>query len=117
MNVCQHIGRQRLRLSRGTLADRSRLHFLILVDEQRCVSIELVRDIEQMLDGLVRRHARQQHAPDAQVSLGTVLFGNEGIRCLLDPIVKEFVGVLATEDEPCVDGFPECRVISSSVIR
>jgi len=37
--------------------------------------IELVRDIEQMLGELVRRHAWQQHTADAQVDFGSVLLG------------------------------------------
>jgi len=37
----------------------------------------LVRDIEQMLGEPVRRQARQQRPADAQVDLGTALFGNQ----------------------------------------
>jgi hypothetical protein len=36
----------------------------------------VVRDIEQVLGEIVRRHARQQRAADAQVDLGPLLFGN-----------------------------------------
>jgi hypothetical protein len=63
-----------------------------------------------MLGELVRRHAQQQHAAERQVNFGTVRFGNQGIRGLLDSVVKEFVGVLAAEDEPYLDGFPERRI-------
>ena len=77
---------------------------------RRSAPIELVRDIEQMLGELVRRHARQQRAADAQVDVGTVLVGNQRIRRLLDSVVQEFVGAVLAKDEPGVDGFPERRV-------
>jgi hypothetical protein len=58
------------------------------------VTIELVRDIEQMLGEFARCHARQQHAADSQVDVGTVRFGNQRISRLLNPIVQEFVGAI-----------------------
>ena len=71
----RRIGRRRLGLSPGAQIDRRHLHFLVPVDQPRSAPIELVRDIEQMLGELVRRHARQQRAADAQVDVGAVLFG------------------------------------------
>jgi hypothetical protein len=68
-----------------------------------------------MLDDLVCRHARQQHAAHAQVDFRTVLFANQGIRRLLNLGVQEFVGALQAEDEPGVDGFQSAACIASSV--
>ena len=89
---------------------RRHLHFLIPVNEQRGAAIELVRDIEQMLGEVVRRHARQQHAADAQMDIGTVLLGNQRISRLLDPVVQEFVGALLGERRARADGLPEGSV-------
>ena len=107
---CRRIGRRRLGLSPGTQVDRRHLRFLVPVDQQCRAPIELVRDIEQMLGELLRRHARQQHAADAQVDVGTVLVGYQRIGRLLDAVVQELVGAVLAEDEPGVDGFPERRV-------
>ena len=73
----RRIGRRRLGLSPGTQIDRRHLRFLVPVDQPCGAPIELVRDIEQMLGELVRRHARQQRTADAQVDFGTLLFGNQ----------------------------------------
>ena len=54
----RRVGRRRLGLSPGTKVDRRDSRFLVLVDQQCGASVELIRDIEQMLDELVRRHAR-----------------------------------------------------------
>ena len=70
----------------------------------------MIRDIEQMLGELVRRHARQQRSADVQVSFGNVPFGNQSIRCLLDSVVQKFVSVLFLEDEPGADGLLEGHV-------
>ena len=63
-----------------------------------------------MLGEVVLRQAREQHAADAQVDVGPLLFGNQRISCLLDPVVQEFVGVLLVEDQASMDCFPESRV-------
>src|SRR5216684_5701351 len=63
-----------------------------------------------MLGELVRRHAPQQHTADAQVDVGTVLFWDQRISRLLDPVVQVFVGAILMDDEASVDGFPEGRV-------
>ncbi len=73
----RRIGRRRLGLSSGTQIDRRHLRFLVPVDQPSSAPIKLVRDIEQMLGELVRRHGRQQHAADAQVDVDTVLVGNQ----------------------------------------
>ncbi len=44
------------------------------------------------------------------MNFGTVRFGNQGVRRLLDPVVKEFVGVLDANDKPSLEAFPKCRV-------
>ena len=106
----RRIGRRRLGLSPGTQIDRRHLRFLVPVDQPCGAPIELVRDIEQMLGELVRRHARQQRAADSQVDVGTALFRDQRIRRLLDPVVQECVGVLLSEDESGVDGLPQRRV-------
>jgi len=46
----------------GTQLDRRDLRFLAPADQSCGAPIELVRDIEQLLRELIRRHARQQHA-------------------------------------------------------
>jgi len=66
-----------LGLSPGAQFDRRHLRFLVPVDQLRGAPIEVVRDIEQMLGQLVRRHACQQHMADAQVDSGTLLVGNQ----------------------------------------
>ena len=78
--------------------------------------IELVHHIEQMLGELVRRHARQQQPADVQVSVGTVLLGDERISRLLDAVVQEFVCALLLDDEPGMYGLPECACSASSVL-
>ena len=71
------IGRRRLGLSPGAQVDRRHLRFLVPIDKQCSTPIELICDIEQLLGEAVRRHARQQHAADAQVDFGTVRFRNQ----------------------------------------
>ncbi len=63
-----------------------------------------------MLGEFVRRHACQQRTADAQVDFGTVLFRDQCMGRLLDPVVQELVGAVSAKDEASVDGFPESRV-------
>ncbi len=104
----RRIGRRRLGLSPGAQLDRRHLRFLVPVDQPCGAPIELVRDIEQMLGQIVLGHAREQHAADAQMDFGPLLFGNQRISRLLNPVVQEFVGATLMDDEP--GGFPERRV-------
>ncbi len=63
-----------------------------------------------MLGELARRHACQEDAADAQMNFAPLLFWDQGIGRLLDPVMQELVGVIRSNDEPSEDGFPECRV-------
>ncbi len=76
----------------STQVDRRHLRFLVPVHQPRGAPTELVRHIEQILGQFVRRHARQQHAADAQVEFGTMLFCDQCISRLLDPFMQELVG-------------------------
>jgi len=60
----------------GTQLDRRHLRFLVPVDQKLGAPIEVVRDVEQILSELARRHARQQHAADAQMHFGALRFRN-----------------------------------------
>jgi hypothetical protein len=53
-----------------------------------------------MLGKALRRYARQQRASDAQVNFGAVLFRDQCISCLLDPVVQELAGAVLAKDEP-----------------
>ncbi len=106
----RRIGRRRLGLSPGAQVDRCHLRFFVTLDQPCAAPIELVRHIEQMLGEPARCHALKQHTSDTQVDFGTVLFRDECISRLLDPVVQELVGAIQAKDEPGVDGFPECRV-------
>jgi len=75
MRTRRRIGRRGLCLSPGTQIDSCRSRFLVPVDQSCGAPIELVRDIKEMLGELVRPHARQQHAADAQVDVGTLFIG------------------------------------------
>jgi hypothetical protein len=39
-----------------------------------------------------------------------MLFWDQAISRLLDPVMQELVGVIRSKDEPSDDGFPECPV-------
>ncbi len=55
-------------------------------------------------------HFLDEHPADAQVNLGSLLRRNEGIRRLLNTIVKEFVGARKPENESGVHGLPHRRM-------
>ncbi len=110
MRARGRIGRRRLGLSPRTQVDGRHPRFLVPVDQLCGAPIELVRDIEQMLGELVRRHARQQRTADAQVDVGTLLIRNQRVGRLLDPVVQKSAGTLLVEDDPGADGFPEGSV-------
>jgi hypothetical protein len=103
-------GRRRLGLASGAQVDRGYQRLLVLVVQQRGAPIKLICDIEQMLGEFIRGHARQQRAPDAQVDFCTILFRDQRVSCLLDPIVQESDDTLLLQDKPGVDGFPKGRV-------
>src|SRR3979490_2762378 len=110
MRTRRRIGRRGLCLSAGTQIDSCRSRFLVPVDQSCGASIELVRDIKEMLGDLVRPQARQQRTADVQVDVGTLLVGNQRISRLLYPVVQKYPGSLVVEDEPGLGGFPEGRV-------
>src|SRR5271166_172917 len=99
MYARRRIGRRRLGLSPSTQVDRRYLRFLVPVQQPRGAPVKLARDIEQMLGEIIRRHVRQQHPADAEMDFGTVLFWDQCISCLLDPVMQEFVGAALAEDE------------------
>ncbi len=53
------------------------MHFFVVISQQCGAPIELVRDIEQTIGELFRRHAGQQRTTDVQVDIFTVFIGDQ----------------------------------------
>src|SRR5579863_8793136 len=82
------------------------LALLSRTDEVRA-PIELVDNFENGFVALCCRRVRGEKHTDAQVSLCTKFFGDQGVRSLLHAVVQESIRIIPTKDEARAHGFPK----------
>src|SRR5262249_60065928 len=85
------------------------LTFLSRGDQGR-TAVELIHDLEDLFLQLVWRNFGCEQPSDPEMGLGAQVFWDQGVRCLLDPVMQKSIGTFRLENEPSSDCFPQVTV-------